>query len=183
MKRPKTDFDRAAPSGWMARLVRCSSSWERVNRWWFWIISIIGLGLVIYGNRLFNDSLQITITTVYFCSVYSYLGGLLTFELIVKPSGNHTAGNASDETNADVDHVVGAEIPPLDDRAETDGDSIGSALLEDECDRWESSGNGDHGSKNSSTNVKAHPPLGARESVERGVEVVVIINTGQQGGS
>ena len=29
----------------------------------------------------------------------------------------------------------------------------------------------------------AHPPLGARASVERRVEVVVIINDGQQGGS
>ena len=29
----------------------------------------------------------------------------------------------------------------------------------------------------------AHPPLGARASVERRVEVVVIINAGQQGGS
>ena len=29
----------------------------------------------------------------------------------------------------------------------------------------------------------AHPPLGARASVERGVEVVVNINAGQQGGS
>ena len=29
----------------------------------------------------------------------------------------------------------------------------------------------------------AHPPLGARASVERGVEVVVIINAGKQSGS
>ena len=29
----------------------------------------------------------------------------------------------------------------------------------------------------------AHPPLGARASVERGVEVVIIINAGQQSGS
>ena len=32
-------------------------------------------------------------------------------------------------------------------------------------------------------NAKAHPPLGARASVERGVEVVVIINVGEQSGS
>ena len=32
-------------------------------------------------------------------------------------------------------------------------------------------------------NVKAHPPLGARASIERGVEVGVIINAGQQSGS
>ena len=32
-------------------------------------------------------------------------------------------------------------------------------------------------------NVKAHPPLGARASVECGVDVVVIINAYQQGGS
>jgi hypothetical protein len=32
-------------------------------------------------------------------------------------------------------------------------------------------------------NVKAHPPLGARASVERGVEVGVIIKAGKQGGS
>ena len=32
-------------------------------------------------------------------------------------------------------------------------------------------------------NVKAHPPLGARANVECGVEVVVIINAGEQSGS
>ena len=32
-------------------------------------------------------------------------------------------------------------------------------------------------------NVKAHPPLGARASVERGVEGEVIINVGKQGSS
>ena len=32
-------------------------------------------------------------------------------------------------------------------------------------------------------NVQAHPPLGARENVERGVEVVVIMNAWKQGGS
>ena len=32
-------------------------------------------------------------------------------------------------------------------------------------------------------NVKAHPPLGARASVERGVDVGVIITAGKQGGS
>ena len=32
-------------------------------------------------------------------------------------------------------------------------------------------------------NVKAHPPLGVRASVERRVEVVAVINAGQQGGS
>ena len=35
----------------------------------------------------------------------------------------------------------------------------------------------------SQANVKAHPPLGARVTVECGVEVVVIINADQQGGS
>ena len=32
-------------------------------------------------------------------------------------------------------------------------------------------------------NVEAHPPLGARASVERGVKVGVIIKAGKQGGS
>ena len=32
-------------------------------------------------------------------------------------------------------------------------------------------------------NVQAHPPLGARASVERGVEVVVSIKAAEQGGS
>ena len=32
-------------------------------------------------------------------------------------------------------------------------------------------------------NVKAHPPLGARANVERGVEVVIIIKAGKQWGS
>ena len=32
-------------------------------------------------------------------------------------------------------------------------------------------------------NVRAHPPLGARASVEHGVEVVVIIKAAEQGGS
>ena len=32
-------------------------------------------------------------------------------------------------------------------------------------------------------NVKAHPPLGARASVERGVEIDVIITAGKQRGS
>jgi hypothetical protein len=31
--------------------------------------------------------------------------------------------------------------------------------------------------------VKAHPPLGVRASVDRGVEIVVIITAGKHGGS
>ena len=43
---------------------------------------------------------------------------------------------------------------------------------------------GEHwGRHHSPTNVKAHPPLGAKASVERGVEVVVIIKAGKQSGS
>ena len=33
------------------------------------------------------------------------------------------------------------------------------------------------------SNVKAHPPLGAGASIERGVKVVVIIKATEQGGS
>ena len=57
-------------------------------------------------------------------------------------------------------------------RESADAISTGEVFTEEVC-----------GSLHSVENVKAHPPLGARASVEHGVEVVVIINAGEKGGS
>jgi len=116
MKSRKNSADKGAGSGCMARLVRCSSLWQRVNHWWFWVSQIIGLGLVIYGNRLLNDSLQITIITVYFCSVNAYLGGLLTFEFLCQPVCDDRSRNPHNSCHDDGDSLAGAEISPLNDR-------------------------------------------------------------------
>ena len=183
MKLRETPSKQVAGSGWMARLVRCSSLRDRVNSWWFWVSQIIGLGLVFYGNRLLNDSLQITLVTVYFCSMNAYRGGLLTFELFSKPYRNNLWGDSNDSSYDNHDYLTGAEVPFLDDRSKAHGNTIRGAITQEECDGVEIGSDVDHKSQNFSTNVKAHPPLGARASVERGVEVVVIINAGQQGGS
>jgi hypothetical protein len=158
MKLSQDSADRGAGSGCHARLVGCSSLWSRVNHWWFWVSQIIGLGLVIYQNRLLNDSLQITIVTVYFCSVNSYLGGLLTFELLSQPIRDDRRRNSHNSGDNDGDRLTRSEVPTLNNGAKTNGDTFGGALLENERNGREVSDNGDHGSEYSSTNVeRMHP--------------------------
>lgn len=140
----RPDSDSTQKGVGSSRLVRCSSLWSRVNRWWFWVSQIIALGLVIYVNSLFNDTLQITIVTVYFFAVNCYLGGLLTFELLSQPGGENFSGNSDECRDGDGDNLTGPEVPPLNDWTETNGDAFGDALLEDERNGREPGGDGDH---------------------------------------
>ena len=67
--------------------------------------------------------------------------------------------------------------------ARTHQDESRKTLATESSDSHRSHNGGNSDSSIFLENVIAHPPLGARASVERGVEVVVIIRAAEQGGS
>ena len=155
---PKNSADKAAPSGWMQRLVRCSSFASSV--------------------RLTNHRKE-TSTRI---PDYNHQAHLMTPRAL---SRRHLGESASSLAKS-ARHLqlgLGHLVSHLYDLAILSYRGSGGQLVGGRRKGCSDVSSLESGGKSSSTNVKAHPPLGARASVERGVEGKVIINVGKQGGS